>query len=80
MEESGLIAYPVGFVAMIPFLAISYYEGPVAYALNGADLSVFVGFPVAALVYYVLSRSLDLEAERIAAATADAGLDDPESA
>ncbi|MFF2299324.1 cytosine permease [Arthrobacter sp. NPDC058127] len=35
----GISAYLIGFVAMIPFFATTFYTGPVADALGGADLS-----------------------------------------
>jgi hypothetical protein len=39
--------------------------------MDGADLSLFVGLPVAGLLYWWLSRSIDVEAEiRVAEAEA----------
>jgi NCS1 family nucleobase:cation symporter-1 len=61
----------VGFAAMLPFLSTSKYTGFVAADLNGADISMFVGLPVAGILYWVLARSLDVEGEtRIAQAEA----------
>ncbi|HXW73508.1 MAG TPA: cytosine permease [Steroidobacteraceae bacterium] len=71
----GLIAYLVGFVAMIPFFSTSIYTGPVARALGGADIAMMVGLPVAAGVYLLACRSIDLEHDRRRAAAADVGLD-----
>jgi nucleobase:cation symporter-1, NCS1 family len=71
----GLIAYALGFAAMVPCFATPLFTGPVAKALGGADVSMLVGLPVAALAYAWLCRSLDLPAERRAIALADAGLD-----
>ena len=60
----GIIAYVVGFAAMTPFFNVgTLYEGPAAKALGGADISFFIGLPVAGILYYVLSRSLDVAAE-----------------
>jgi nucleobase:cation symporter-1, NCS1 family len=59
----GLTAYGVGFVVMIPFFSTTIYEGPVAKQLSGGDISPFIGFPVAALLYLWLCRGLDVEAE-----------------
>jgi purine-cytosine permease-like protein len=59
----GLTAYAVGFVAMIPCFKTELYVGPVARSLGGADISMLVGLPVAALVYVLLCRSMDLAAE-----------------
>lgn len=60
----GILAYLVGFAAMTPFFSTGLYTGPVASSLNGADLSIFVGLPVSAVLYYLLARSLDVESER----------------
>ena len=65
----GLVAYAIGIAVMIPFFAIfagadEVFVGPIARALDGADLSLFVGLPVSALVYWLLCRKLDLSDER----------------
>ena len=71
----GLFAYAVGFTAMIPFFSTGLYTGPVAHWLGGADLSMLIGLPVSAGVYLLVTRSIDLEADRRAAAAADIGLE-----
>ena len=72
----GLVAYGVGFAAMIPFFSVpGLYVGPVAKALGGADVAMLVGLPVSTIVYLWACRSLDLEADRRRAEAADAGLD-----
>lgn len=70
----GIIAYLVGFAAMVPFFSIgTLWTGPAAKALGGADISLFVGLPVSALLYWALTRSIDVEAEtRLATAEAEA--------
>ena len=73
----GLVAYGAGFAAMIPFFSTGLYTGPVARSLGGVDLSMLVGLPVAAGIYLLACRSIDLEADRQAAAVADAGLEPP---
>lgn len=60
----GLLAYVVGFAAEYPFMSTGWVKGVVADRLGGADISVFVGLPVAALLYLALTRSLDLAHER----------------
>ncbi len=61
----GLLAYAVGFAAMIPFFSIAgLYVGPVAAAIGGADIAMLVGLPVATVVYLWACRSLDIEADR----------------
>ena len=71
----GLTAYAVGFAAMIPFFSTEQWRGPVARALGGADIAMLVGLPVAAGVYLIVCRSIDLEHDRRRAAAADVGLD-----
>jgi len=53
----GLTAYLIGFAFMIPFLSLSFYQGPVTRALGGADLSFEVGLVVAGCTYLALSRN-----------------------
>jgi NCS1 family nucleobase:cation symporter-1 len=57
----ALAALLVGFAAMVPFMNTGLVVGPVANALHGADLSFYVGFVVAAVVYSAL-RKLQAEA------------------
>ncbi|WP_150134689.1 purine-cytosine permease family protein [Streptomyces hyaluromycini] len=70
----GIISYLVGFAVMIPFFSVgTLFVGPAAKALDGADISLFIGLPVSALLYWLLTRSIDVEAEtRIAEAEAAA--------
>jgi NCS1 family nucleobase:cation symporter-1 len=74
----GLLAYGLGFVAMIPFFSTGMYTGPVARALDGADLAMLVGLPVAGVSYYLACRGIDVAADRAQAAAADAGLEAPD--
>ncbi|MFF3013791.1 purine-cytosine permease family protein [Streptomyces sp. NPDC057939] len=71
----GLTAYTVGFAAMVPFFVTSFWTGPVASALGGADISFAVGLLVAGALYYGLTRSLDLDAEADAIAASDRELE-----
>jgi NCS1 nucleoside transporter family len=71
----GLSAYLTGFMVMIPFFSTELYTGPAARALGGADVAMLVGLPVAAAVYLLSCRSMDLERDRRQAAAADLGLD-----
>jgi NCS1 family nucleobase:cation symporter-1 len=67
----GIASYLVGFAAMLPFLSTSKYTGFVATALGGADISMFVGLPVAGILYWILAKTVDVEGEtRIAQAEA----------
>jgi nucleobase:cation symporter-1, NCS1 family len=63
----GITAYLVGFAAMLPFFSTSKYTGFIANDLNGADVSLFIGLPVAGILYYVLAKSIDVEAETVIA-------------
>jgi NCS1 nucleoside transporter family len=73
----GLVAYVVGFGAMVPFFSTGLYTGPVANSLGGADISLFVGLPVAGILYWLLARTIDVSAE---AEVADAELAEVEPA
>jgi NCS1 family nucleobase:cation symporter-1 len=68
----GIAAYIIGFAAMIPFFHVgTLYEGVAAKALGGADISFFIGLPVAGILYYLFTRSIDVAAEtRVAQAEA----------
>ena len=76
----GLVAYVVGFAAMIPFLSTTFYVGPAAEAMNGADISFIVGLVVSGGLYLILCRGLDLDAERAAIVASDHELEQRESA
>jgi hypothetical protein len=52
---------------MVPFFVTSPFIGPLAKSLSSVDYSMFVGLPVAGLLYLALSRSLDLRSEMAAA-------------
>ena len=52
----ALVALVVGFGAMVPFMDTSLVVGPASTAMDGADISFFVGFIVAAVVYYPMRR------------------------
>ncbi|HET7356894.1 MAG TPA: cytosine permease [Nocardioidaceae bacterium] len=72
----GLVAYFAGLVCMIPFVALTFFEGPVTKLLGGADVSFAVGLAVAGYLYYLFSRNLDLSAERVAVQQSRAALVD----
>jgi NCS1 family nucleobase:cation symporter-1 len=62
----GVVAYLVGFAAMIPFFSTTFYAGPVAQALGGADISFAVGLVVSGVLYLIFSRGIDHAAESAA--------------
>lgn len=71
----GLIAYSVGFLAMLPFGVLpELYTGPAARALGGVDVGWLVGLVVSASVYLVLVRDFDPMHEARAIAESEATL------
>jgi NCS1 nucleoside transporter family len=62
----GVAAYLIGFAAMIPFFSTTFYAGPVAQALGGADMSFAVGLIVSGGLYLLFSRGIDHAAEAAA--------------
>ncbi|MCU1615392.1 MAG: allantoin permease [Frankiales bacterium] len=65
----GIVAYLVAFAAMVPFFSTGLFTGFVAKDLGGADISLFIGLPIAAGLYYLFARTIDVAGEtRIAQA------------
>jgi len=61
----GLSAFLFGFVASVPFWVLpGISTAPVGNALQGVDVAWLVGLVVSGASYFLLSRSLDVEAER----------------
>ncbi len=71
----GVTAYAIGFLAMIPFFSISFFVGPVAELLGGADFSFAIGLVVSGGLYLLFSRNLDRDAEAKARAASQAELE-----
>jgi nucleobase:cation symporter-1, NCS1 family len=71
----GIAAYALSFLSMIPFMYLSFYQGPIAVYLGGVDYAFFVGIPVGAVLYWLFCLNLDLSHERAVIATADADLE-----
>jgi nucleobase:cation symporter-1, NCS1 family len=71
----GVVAYVVGFCAMIPFFSTTFYTGPVANLLGGADFSFVVGLVVSGGLYVLFCRNLDREAEATARTASEAELE-----
>jgi purine-cytosine permease-like protein len=69
----GITAYVIGIVAMIPFVVTTWFTGPIAQAIGGVDIALFVGLAASAIAYILLARGLDLPAEHaLARAEAEA--------
>lgn len=59
----ALVSYAAGMLCMVPFFSLSFYTGPIAQRLDGADLAFVVGLAVSAGLYYALARHIDVDAE-----------------
>src|SRR5215218_9226865 len=60
----GITAFLLGFAASIPFWVLpGIWTAPLGNLLQGIDVAWLVGLLVSGTTYYVLSRSLDVEAE-----------------
>ncbi|MHB1235436.1 MAG: purine-cytosine permease family protein [Microbacteriaceae bacterium] len=59
----GVVSYVAGFLVMIPFFSISFFVGPIAELMGGADFSFAVGLVVSGGLYLLLSRNLNHAAE-----------------
>jgi purine-cytosine permease-like protein len=64
----GNFAYLIGILVMVPFFVTTPFVGPIAQSLGSVDYSIFIGLPVAALVYWFLAKGIDLNKERSMAA------------
>ena len=49
--------YAVGILVEIPFMNAELYEGPIARALGGADISWLVGLAVSGALYFAVNRA-----------------------
>lgn len=71
----GILAYALGFLAMVPFFALPFYTGPVAAVLQGADIAFVPGLIVGGGVYALLAPGIDRDAEAAAIDRSDAELE-----
>lgn len=71
----GLASYGIGVVAMVPFVVTAWFVGPLAQAIGGIDIALFVGLVAAAVAYLLLTARQDRspEAAAIERATASGG-------
>ncbi|AQQ25470.1 cytosine permease [Burkholderia orbicola] len=67
----GILSYMIGFASMVPFFYVfdaevnrEVFVGPFARMLGGVDVAWLVGLIVSGGVYWLMSRSLDLDRER----------------
>jgi NCS1 nucleoside transporter family len=74
----GISAYLIGFLCMTPFFNVAgFYEGFISKAMGGVDISLFIGLPVAAILYWVFTRGLDVKSEQALAEQQAASLEVP---
>jgi purine-cytosine permease-like protein len=62
LNPAGCIAVVLGMAVAALTMKSPLYEGPLARVLGGTDLSWILGFPVAAVSYYLLSATLQRRA------------------
>ena len=49
--------YAFGVLIQLPFIATSFYTGPLVASLGGTDISWIIGLTLPALVYYLVARN-----------------------
>lgn len=64
VSVAGMTSYVVGCVIQIPFVNVPFYEGPVAKALGGGDISWIIGILVSGACYLALVRRQHRRATR----------------
>jgi Purine-cytosine permease and related proteins len=75
----GIAAYLIGFVCMAPFFDVAgFYEGFISKAMGGVDISLFIGLPISAGLYWIFTRNLDVAAEQVLAEQQAAALEHPD--
>ncbi len=62
----GLVSYAIGLVAMVPFMSLSFFQGPAADWLAGADIALIVGLLVSGIAFWLMSRNRNADAEALA--------------
>jgi NCS1 family nucleobase:cation symporter-1 len=62
----GIAVYAIGVVIQMPFIATSFYTGPLVEPLGGTDISWIIGLTLPGLIYYLVARkSLHRVPERL---------------
>ena len=59
-HTAGWIALGIGMVVAASTMKSPVYDGPIALAMGGADLSWLLGFPISALLYWALTRGREI--------------------
>ncbi|MFJ2690234.1 purine-cytosine permease family protein [Pseudomonas sp. NPDC087336] len=55
-NRPGIAVYTLGVVIQMPFIATSFYTGPLVETLGGTDISWLIGLIVPAFIYYWVAR------------------------
>lgn len=56
VQWSGVVSFVAGIAVSIPFMSSHFYTGAIANHMHGVDLSFYVGFAVAGMVYLGLQK------------------------
>lgn len=56
VNRNAVVCYVLGIVVQLPFINTAFFEGPVAVALGGIDISWVVGLAVICPLYFFLMR------------------------
>jgi purine-cytosine permease-like protein len=56
-STQGIGATAIGFVSMIPFASLPFFEGPAAKCIGDDDVSLLVGLVVSASAYLLLTKA-----------------------
>src|SRR5262249_55530316 len=67
----GITIYAIGILVQVPFLATSFYTGPLVAVPGGVAVSWLIGLVVPALLYYLFGRGSRLRAPAAAILPAD---------
>ncbi len=51
-----LLVYAIGILVEIPFMNTTFYVGPLAKAMGGADISWIIGLAISAPLYYLVTK------------------------
>jgi NCS1 family nucleobase:cation symporter-1 len=54
---AGITIYLIGILVQVPFLATSFYTGPLVEPLGGVDISWIMGLVVPGILYYAFGRA-----------------------
>jgi NCS1 nucleoside transporter family len=56
INRNAVLCYVIGIAIQLPFINTTFFEGPVAKALGGVDVSWIIGLAIICPLYYLLMR------------------------